>query len=374
MSIQKAPKILIVDDIPKNIQVLGTILREKGYEINVATNGKEAIETAQKVMPDIILLDIMMPIMDGKEACKILKANEQTKSIPIIFLTAKTESQDILEGFELGASDYVTKPFNSGELLARVNTHLEIALNRKKIAEQNIDRKILIQVIGHDLTNPLSGIKGIVEVYEFVSDIAEVKELLPFLKSGVESALSIVELIRTLEMIDNGEREWTLAHLRVMDSIQQAYDSLKAKYQDKEITFNFDIHEDDCVVAEKTSFIQSVLVNTLDNCFKFTNKNGEVNIKGGLNEEKNLYQIKIRDNGIGIDKKALENLFSLETKSSRPGTMGELGIGFGLLVVKKFMDIYDGSITIDSEINDDSSWTEVTLSFKPGSIKLLQDI
>ena len=72
--------------------------------------------------------------------------------------------------------------------------------------------------------------------------------------------------------------------------------------------------------------------------------------------------------------KALENLFSLETKSSRPGTMGELGIGFGLLVVKKFMDIYDGSITIDSEINDDSSWTEVTLSFKPGSIKLLQDI
>jgi len=161
MSIQKAPKILIVDDIPKNIQVLGTILREKGYEINVATNGKEAIETAQKVMPDIILLDIMMPIMDGKEACKILKANEQTKSIPIIFLTAKTESQDILEGFELGASDYVTKPFNSGELLARVNTHLEIALNRKKIAEQNIDRKILIQVIGHDLTNPLSGIQNI---------------------------------------------------------------------------------------------------------------------------------------------------------------------------------------------------------------------
>jgi two-component system sensor histidine kinase/response regulator len=368
-----AAKILIVDDTPKNIQVLGSILRERGFEINVATNGREAVETAEKIIPDIILLDIMMPVMDGYEACKILKASESTSSIPIIFLTAKTEAQDILQGFELGAADYVTKPFNSGELLARVNTHLEIALNRKKISEQNLDRKILIQVIGHDLTNPLSGIKGIVEVYEYVNDIAEVKELLPFLKSGVESALNIVELIRTLEMIDSGDREWSLAHLRVLDSIQQSYDSLKDKYQDKEIIFNFDIKEDDCVIAEKTSLIQSVFVNLLDNAFKFTNKNGEVNIKGEPGKD-DTYVLKIRDNGMGMDKAILNNLFSLETKSTRPGTMGELGIGFGLLVVKRFMDIYEGVIKIDSEISDESSWTEVTLTFKIGSINLLQDI
>jgi adenylate cyclase len=124
-------RILIVDDTPANIQTLSAILKEKGYQISVATNGRQALEVVSKVRPDLILLDVMMPEMDGFEACQKLKASDW-HDIPIIFLTAKTETDDIVRGFELGAVDYVAKPFNAHELLARVNTHLSIDRLRRE--------------------------------------------------------------------------------------------------------------------------------------------------------------------------------------------------------------------------------------------------
>ncbi|MCP4110923.1 MAG: response regulator [Desulfobacteraceae bacterium] len=122
----KKPLILIVDDVPKNIQVLGSILSNEKYQIAAAVNGRHAVEMVNDIKPDLILLDIMMPELDGFEVCKILKASEKTKHIPIIFLTAKTATEDIVKGFQIGAVDYVTKPFNSTELLARTHTHLEL--------------------------------------------------------------------------------------------------------------------------------------------------------------------------------------------------------------------------------------------------------
>jgi len=119
-------RILVVDDTPANIQTLTATLKEKGYQISVATNGKQALDVLARVQPDLILLDVMMPEMDGFEACQRIKASEQWRHIPVIFLTAKTETVDIVRGFELGAVDYVAKPFNAHELLARVHTHLTI--------------------------------------------------------------------------------------------------------------------------------------------------------------------------------------------------------------------------------------------------------
>jgi adenylate cyclase len=129
-----APRILIVDDTPQNIQVLGTLLRKEAYQINVAQNGLQALGIIEQVKPDLILLDIMMPEMDGFETCKHLKANDETKDIPIIFLTAKVELEDVIHGLELGAVDYVTKPFNATELLRRVESHLELKFSREKLA------------------------------------------------------------------------------------------------------------------------------------------------------------------------------------------------------------------------------------------------
>jgi adenylate cyclase len=132
-------RILVVDDTPANIQSLAAILKDKGYQISVATNGKQALDVLARVQPDLILLDVMMPEMDGFETCRRLKANEQWRQIPVIFLTAKTETADIVQGFELGAVDYVAKPFNAHELLARVNTHLTMDELRRSLAGKNAE-------------------------------------------------------------------------------------------------------------------------------------------------------------------------------------------------------------------------------------------
>ncbi len=128
-------RILIVDDAAKNIQLLGTILREEGYQINVARNGWQALDVVAQMPPDLILLDVMMPELDGFETCKKLKENPATRAIPVIFLTARADTEDIVKGFELGAVDYVTKPFNAAELLSRVGTHLELKATRETLAE-----------------------------------------------------------------------------------------------------------------------------------------------------------------------------------------------------------------------------------------------
>ncbi|MBF0102481.1 MAG: response regulator [Desulfobacterales bacterium] len=127
LSEQKKPLILIVDDVPKNLQVVGSLLTNEGYRISPATSGLQAIKMAEKMLPNLILLDINMPEMDGFEVCNKLKSLEKTEKIPIIFLTARTETDDIVKAFQTGALDYVTKPINSAELLARVKTHLELA-------------------------------------------------------------------------------------------------------------------------------------------------------------------------------------------------------------------------------------------------------
>ncbi len=133
MNKKKKSLILIVDDIPKNLQVLGSVLRVEGYEIAIAMNGKQALKIVEDILPDLILLDVMMPELDGYETCEILKKSRRTKDIPVIFLTAKTETEDIARGFELGAVDYINKPFKSVELLARVKTHIDLKKSKEEL-------------------------------------------------------------------------------------------------------------------------------------------------------------------------------------------------------------------------------------------------
>jgi len=146
--------ILIVDDIPDNIELLSNILDVAGYEISFANNGRKAIEVVEFQAPDLILLDISMPEMDGYEVCKYLKTKEQYKDIPIIFLTALTDIENIIQGFIVGGQDYVTKPFNSEELLARVQTHLELKQRREEIAryaEKLLHLNTELELLNHKL-------------------------------------------------------------------------------------------------------------------------------------------------------------------------------------------------------------------------------
>ena len=136
-----AARILIVDDNTKNIQVLGTMLREEGYQLNVAQNGVAALKVVDSVPPDLILLDVNMPEMDGYETCERLKASDRTRGIPVIFLTARTDTDDIVRGLDLGAVDYLSKPCNRKELLVRVRTHVALRAH-EKAAEQRAEDAI----------------------------------------------------------------------------------------------------------------------------------------------------------------------------------------------------------------------------------------
>lgn len=154
-AITTGARILLVDDTMENIQVAGTILRTKGYQINVARNGKQALEVVRKTTPDLILLDIMMPEMDGFECCAHLKADPATRDIPIIFLTSNTETDDIVRGFQLGAVDYIFKPFNAPELLSRLHTHLSLRFSQLHIEE--LTRKVSRYVSPHIFAAIFSG-------------------------------------------------------------------------------------------------------------------------------------------------------------------------------------------------------------------------
>jgi len=159
--------ILVVDDVARNLQVLCNILAKEKYRLAVARNGKQALETAEKVTPELILLDVMMPELDGFEVCKRLRNSPGTRDIPVIFLTAKTELESIVKGFEIGAVDYVTKPFNETELLARVRTHLELKRAREELVKRNKElteaqKKLEIAALTDPLTN-ISNRRAILE-------------------------------------------------------------------------------------------------------------------------------------------------------------------------------------------------------------------
>jgi len=225
-------RILVVDDTPKNIQLLGTVLRDEGYETNVAQSGEQALKILEKVRPDLILLDVMMPGLDGFETCKRLKADPVTSSIPVIFLTAKTETADIVKGFELGAVDYVTKPFNTTELLARVNTHVQLKKAHEKIEQQAVRLEELLieqEKIGDNL---------ILNVLELQASNRKLEDL-DSMKNQLLSTMHTIEkehfpaLNESLESLVNKTEGETkeLAHqsvrrVHLIDEILQPFESL----------------------------------------------------------------------------------------------------------------------------------------------------
>jgi adenylate cyclase len=188
-------RILVIEDEPTNIQTLSTVLKERGYQINIATNGRQALEVLERIRPDLILLDIMMPQMDGFETCRRIKASTAWREIPIIFLTAKTDTADIVRGFELGAVDYVAKPFNAHELLARVNTHLTLDYLHRE------NERLLLNVLPASIANKLKQQVGIIaERFDDASVLfADIVGFTP-----LSSRLSPTELIESLNRVFSG--------------------------------------------------------------------------------------------------------------------------------------------------------------------------
>jgi two-component system, sensor histidine kinase and response regulator len=232
------PTVLVVDDEPNNIKLVRQIL-ENNFRIRIATNGKEALERVSiDPKPDLILLDIMMPGMDGYDVCQQIKANLCTKDIPIIFLTAKTESDDIVKGFEKGAVDYLFKPFNRKELVARVNTHVELKQSREKILIQNkalieavAIREDVDQIIRHDLKAPLNAILGYPQLLLQKETLTEKeKRYIHNIQKAGTRMLNMIDLSLDLFKMERGHYQLKAVSvdlLKVIEEVSKGLDQLK---------------------------------------------------------------------------------------------------------------------------------------------------
>lgn len=369
--INEDPLVLIVDDIPKNLQLLSGILSSHKYQISFASNAVSALEVAIKSQPDLILLDIMMPEIDGFEVCKRLKEEPITKDIPVIFLTGRVESEDIVKGFELGAVDYITKPFNAVELLSRVKNHIELKKSRDKILSQNEElektqkelKKVIqskdrfFSIISHDLRGPFSGFLGLSELLVDEFDELEKDEIVHIAKNMNTAANRLFELLENLLAWSSAQMDKIVFSSTVFDlskMVEQIIAIQNVSAENKKITINNNFRKGININADP-NMINTIFRNLISNAIKFTREKGIVDVN--YCEVENYHQICIKDNGIGMPEKTLANLFQLETKETRPGTNNEQGSGLGLLLVKELVKKHKGNIEVESRENEGTVFT-----------------
>jgi len=357
-SIPHIPNILIVDDIPANLKVLGDILKGEGYKVRPVPSGALALQVAEKERPDLILLDIMMPDMDGYEVCRRLKENKFLHDIPVIFISALSETNDVVKALKYGGVDYITKPFRAEEILARVKTHIKLRRQSIELQELNVTKDRFFSIIAHDLRGPMGGFMGLTDLLTEELNNMSMAEIQEFLGSMRDSASNLFKLLENLlqwARVQQGaivfSRERVLFRPIVIESMEMIQESAKKKG----ISIICDISEQLEVFAD-SNLIQTVIRNLVSNAVKFSTRGGTVNISAKTREDESV-EISVKDMGIGMNQNMVESLFRIDVKNGRPGTEGEQSTGLGLLLCKEFIEKHGGNIRVESEVGKGSVFT-----------------
>lgn len=356
MQTLKKPLILIVDDTPKNLQVLSSILHSKGYNISISTSGSQALESVNSEAPDLILLDILMPVLDGFETLKALKLNPKAKDIPVIFLTAIIDPEKILQGFELGAVDYITKPFNIPELTARVATHLEIKRSREQLMELNATKEKLFSIISHDLKNSLGGVLSLSKILlEKIEEFPfeKTKDFVSHIYDSSKGTFELLENLLDWSRLQTGKFAKNIEKYNLRTNVDEVCQLYGEIARIKGITIQNNILTDIMIWCD-IDMTKTVLRNLVSNAIKFTNTEGVVSLNF-IEGEANI-EVHIGDSGVGIVAENIAFLFSLEKNISTPGTNGERGTGLGLLLCKELIEEQGGHIWVESELGKGSTF------------------
>lgn len=359
------PTILVVDDNKRNLQVVGNILHEEQYKVAMAINGPTALKLAAQLKPDLVLLDIMMPEMDGFEVCKKLKENDETREIPVIFLTAKVETVDVVEGFNLGGVDYITKPFKQKELLVRIKTHLDLLQSKRKIAEQasllqsnNAFKDRLFSIIGHDLRSPLSSIKFTIDMIK--SGVIELgddffHELIDQLAKTTDEAFTLLENLLGWAKSQSGNLPVVPEEFSLKEMAESIARLQKLNISNKNIELFLDINENLNVYADN-QMINTVLRNLLSNAIKFTPNGGKIQILATKTNDHSV-QVSVVDSGVGISEENMKRLFNNTNPLKTYGTNNEAGSGLGLILCKDFVEKNGGTLKVRSEEGKGSTFS-----------------
>jgi signal transduction histidine kinase len=395
---EKSTLILIVDDIPKNIQLLGNILANNGYHVAVATSGKQALSIIQKRMPDLVLLDVMMPEMDGFEVCQRIKENDSFKGIPVIFLTAKHDVDDKVRGFEVGGADYITKPFETAEVLARVQMQLQLKAARDMVvrynqelekiveartealirAERHAAFSLLIQGIVHNLRNPLNAISGALQLIEMEEKNAagylqnngaanfpekltqSCEKISRFRRVAYSGVEKLMEMINSLMAKSRSDKSDALEVVDLNQLLHREIEFMKADMAFKNrVRRQIDFVDVPLMVEVVPSEIAQVFQNLLRNALDaLHNQEGAV-IAIRTGQTGDTVWFEVSDNGPGIppeqQKKIFDPFFTTKPKADDEGE-GPKGTGLGLFICAEMVRAYDGEIAVKSKVGEGTTF------------------
>ncbi|WP_373530284.1 ATP-binding protein [Nostoc sp.] len=356
--------VLIVDDNPTNIKVLLDILKQSNFRVSVAKSGESALLKVQTALPDLILLDVMMPGIDGFETCRCLKANPKTQEIPIIFLSALDGVTDKTKAFSAGGVDYIVKPFHTEEVLARVNNQLALqsakvdiraALEREK--ELGEIKARFISMTSHEFRTPLTTILSSTELLEHYSHKwTEEKKLsqLQRIQAAVKQMTELLNDVLLIGKAEAGKLEFQPTPLDITKFCRALVEDMEFTASAHKIAL--------CTYGECTTacmdekLLRHILSNLLSNAIKYSPQGSTVHFDLVCEQEDAV--LRIQDEGIGIPTADQAQLFNSFHRASNVGTIS--GTGLGLAIVKKSVDLYGGNIKVDSEVGFGTTFT-VTL-------------
>ncbi len=366
--------ILVVDDITKNLQVVGTVLRNEGYKVMPAASGTDALKCVRAQLPDLILLDLLMPEMDGLEVCRRLKADPLTQAIPVIFLTASNEMEHLVQGFEVGAVDYVTKPFNPPELLARVRTHLELKHARdtiirygQELSRLNEEKNEFMGIAAHDLRNPLGAITGYAEmVLEEVGSLPRsasepwtrvAKEVTDCTGRIHETSKRMVEMVQNLldaNRIERGEMKLNLAATDLGPTLNQVIETQRPPATAKQQKIHLESESVPVAVLADPGVTVQILENLVSNAVKYSPPGREIFVR--LKKNAQSVRVEVQDQGPGLSVEDQTKLFGKFARLSAKPTGGEHSTGLGLSIVKKMVEAMNGKVWCESELGSGATF------------------
>ncbi len=366
---KKKDVILVVDDQPNNLKVIaGTLSGE--YAISFANNGKNALKMLEKQLPNLILLDIMMPEMDGFEVCKRIKKNFKAKDIPVVFLTAKTDLDDIIKGFSCGAVDYITKPFSPEEMKIRVKNHLNLfhaknEINRMfqkllisekelknlnlKLEKSNNEKDKFFSIIAHDLRSPFTAINGLSELLLKKiknNDLKGIEQYSELILQSSQKSLGLLSNLMSWAQSQTGRLELSPEYLSIAALVNETMALFSDATNHKSLVLTNNVSPNIQALADK-DMISTVLRNLIANAVKFTPPGGSITITAESKQGEVITFIS--DTGIGMNNEIIKNLFRLDKNTGRSGTGGETSTGLGLVLCKEFIEKHGGNIRVESK-------------------------
>jgi signal transduction histidine kinase len=361
-----SPSILVVDDTPANLQMLADMLKRRGYRARPVPNGRLALQAAKADPPDLILLDVNMPVMDGYEVCGELKKDPALAAIPVIFISAYGETVDKIRAFSAGGVDYITKPFHVEEVEARVAVHLQIRQQQRELEsllarQRELEgmRDSMVHMIVHDLRAPLTAVFNYVDLVRerevgFISP--ESAQNLDLVMKASRWMVQMVNVLLDASKIESGRMQLHLSECDVGDVLSDAIDAIRSLADEK----NLLCHPEHVKATIDRNAIARVIQNLVSNAFKLTPPGGDVHVS--LQHGSEALRIEVTDHGPGIaaehQPKIFEKFGQLDSnvRQSIPSS------GLGLYFCKLAVEAHGGHIGVDSEVGRGSTfWFELPL-------------